>query len=88
MSAQLWSVVKLCLSHMHFGPEMDTKFKIAELGLVRMDGEINWVSVWVCWVIDISGLRRSKNVKLAHRLASSTRMMCALRFVSKFAKKT
>jgi len=54
------------------------------------------MSVWVTVFSpnDISGLRMPKNVKFSIKVASSTRMMRALRFLekvlimAKFAKKT
>jgi len=53
-----------------------------------------WVSGWVTVFFpnDISGLRKLKKVKFGTKVASSTRIMCALRFlksfliVAKFAK--
>jgi len=55
-----------------------------------MAGEISWVSGWVgVWVGDcffpnaISGPRRPKNIKFGTKVASSMRMMHALRFLSK-----
>jgi len=51
------------------------------------DGEISTVGVWVT-PNDISGLRRPKNVKYGTKVASSMRMMCTLRFLETFAKKT
>jgi len=46
-----------------------------------MDGEISSV---VFSPNDISGLRRPKNIKFGTKVASSIRMMCALRFWKKF----
>jgi len=50
------------------------------------DHEISWVSDWVTVFSpnDISGLRRPKNIKFGTKVASSLRMMHALRFLEKF----
>jgi len=49
------------------------------------DGEISWVSMWVTVFSpnDVSGQRRHKNVKFDKKVASSKRMMRALRFLEK-----